>query len=188
MNPKIRITVVPLLLLTAGICALGIRLHTVRTEFAEAQGALLTETAALTTEKAEHNESLRMLTECAGSLLEREAICKKEAAAYREAANIMYRCEERQCENNWVPEERHHQCMSALWDVDEATADRLDMAELKAAREANEKDLQREDEGESFVTVALYDKCVGMLRGRHGTCDGWEEFEILLEELEGVPK
>ena len=160
------------------------RLHVVRGELAEAQAALVTEMAALTTEKGEHRESLEMLTECAGSLLEREAICQKGAAAYREAANIMYRCEEKQCQNNWVPEERHHQCMRALWDADYNAADNLEMADLDAARAANEKALQRADEGISFVTVALYDKCVGFLQTCDGPCDGYEEFQITLEKLE----
>lgn len=153
-------------------------------ELAEAQ-------AALATEKSEHGKTLAMITDCAEDLFavekhlkEREAICTKGGAAYREAANIMYRCEEKQCQNNWVPEEQHHQCMSALWDADEPAADRLEMADLDAARDENEKAGQKPDEGPVFVTLALYDKCVGYLQRCDGPCDGYEEFQIALEKLE----
>lgn len=146
-----------------GTGVLAWRLHVTRGELSQAREDLFIE-------KAQHGTTAVMITECGEDLAElydrleeREAICKKGATAYREAANLMYRCEQKQCRNNWVPEERHYQCMSALWDVDEKTANRLEMEDLEAARDQNEKAARATDKGISFVTVALYDKCVEML-------------------------
>ncbi len=150
-----------------GTVVLVWRLYVVRGELAQAQDALATE-------KVEHVVTADKLTEGASELLDSEErlkelgdICEEGAAASMRRQEMLFRCEEKICGNRWVPYDRHSLCLNALWDVDPAAGERLEMEELDAARKQNEKDAQRAAEGISFVTVDLYDRCVGLLH----TCD-----------------